>query len=433
MWMLYNILFSIGYVLMLPHFLLRMRRRGGYRRDFGERFGRYAPGKMLALSGGGRIWIHAVSVGEANLALALLDTLLAQDPSLQFVISTTTSTGHALLENRKRPEDVLIYYPADFPWIVRRVCRCIQPRAMILLECELWPNLLRRLSRQQIPVWVVNGRISERSYRGYRKVRLFFRRTADLVTTFLVQTESDAARLRDLGAARVQVMGSAKYDLRVPGQEECERARQVVAQAGMRSDGLFWVMGSSWPGEEALLLEVLVSLREKYPLLQAVLVPRHAERGDEVEELLRGKGLPYVRRTRMPEAPLLEPPVLLLADTTGELAGYYMLADIVFVGKSLAGNHGGQNPVEPAALGKAILTGTHMENFPSVMEDLLQAQAIRVVSDYKALAEATGELLADPGQRAAMGARAAAVVASRRGAMSRSAGMILEQIVSSQR
>lgn len=437
MWVVYNVLFGIGYILLLPHFLLRMCRRGGYRRNFQERFGCYAPEKAAALSRPGRIWVHAVSVGEAQLALALIAEMTALDGTLQFVISTTTSTGYTLLEQRKRAQDVLIYYPLDFPWIVARVLRKVQPQAFVLLECELWPNLLRALARRAVPVWVVNGRISARSFRGYRKVAVFFRRAAALVTAFLVQTEEDALRLGALGAARVQVLGSAKFDLPLPDAAAREHACEVVQEAGMDPAGRFWVMGSTWPGEEAGLLEVFGRLRKKCPELQAILVPRHAERGDAVESLLQASGLPYVRRTAMGAQPsergAISPPAVLLADTTGELAGYYRLADFVFVGKSMAGNHGGQNPVEPAALGKAVVTGENMENFPGVMADLRAASAILQVSDFTELGRICEKLLLDRVYCTAIGARAAALVASRRGVMHKSAGVILAHLAEAQR
>ncbi len=432
MWFFYNILFFVGYILLLPHFLVRMLRRGGYRKNFMERFGCYDVSKRMAL-GAGRTWVHAVSVGEVNLALALLEEMRAEDPSLRFLISTTTSTGYAILRQRKHADDVQVYFPVDFPWVVRSVVRMIQPRALILLECELWPNLLRRLARSSVPVWVVNGRISERSYKGYRKVRVFFKRAASWVAMFFVQTEGDAERLRHLGVNHIQVLGSAKFDLPLPDEGQEDHARSVVRQAGMDLAGMFWVMGSTWPGEERALLDVFCSLRKKYPALQAILVPRHAERGNIIASLLRERSISFVQRSQMGTQDITEPPAVLLADSTGELAGYYMLADFVFVGKSMADNHGGQNPVEPAALGKAVITGANMENFSGVMADLLQADAIWVASDFRNLEEMGERLITDEACRQALGTRAAALVASRRGVMRRSAQLILADLPQAKR
>ncbi len=432
-WVVYNILFCIGYLLLLPHFLLRMLRRGGYRKNFSERFGVYHASKRETFAQD-RIWVHAVSVGEVQLALALIDAFRAADPTLRFVVSTTTSTGYAILAQRKHKHDVHIYFPVDFPFVVRRVVGLIRPRAVVLLECELWPNFLRCLSRHAIPVWVVNGRISERSFNGYRKVRFFFRRAAAWVHTFFVQTEQDAARLRALGAASIQILGSAKFDVPIPNETSYARAQSIVTKAGMDPSGMFWVMGSTWPGEEACLLAVLRSLRNQYPALQAILVPRHAERGTLIEGVLRESGLPYVRRSTMTTSSERgQPPAVLLADTTGELAGYYMLATFVFVGKSMASNHGGQNPVEPAALGKAVVTGENMENFSGVMGDLRAAHAIEVASDFTQLEKICTRFITDDSYRRNLGERAAALVAERRGVMDRSARLILAELAQSQR
>ncbi|MFU8779890.1 MAG: 3-deoxy-D-manno-octulosonic acid transferase [Kiritimatiellia bacterium] len=429
MWMIYNILFVFVYILLLPHFFVRMRRRGGYRQHFGERFGRYDATKEVALLESGRIWVHAVSVGEAQLALALIQVLREEDPSLRFVVSTTTSTGYSLIATRKQDVDVLIYYPLDFPWIVNRVLAKIRPRALLLLECELWPNLLRGMSQRGIPVWVINGRISERSFRGYRKIAFLFRRTACLVKGFLVQTDGDAERLRLLGAENVCVLGSAKFDVPLPGPMERERALAVIEQAGMNPAGMFWVMGSTWPGEEEELVRVFQVLRERYCHLQAILVPRHAERGDAIAAALDRIGIAYVRRSKLSgTAPPGERPVLLLADSTGELTGYYMLADFVFVGKSLAGNHGGQNPVEAAALGKAVVVGENMENFGGVMADLVSADAIGVVRDFAELVVFAERCASDAGFRTALGQRAREVVASRRGVMRKSAHLVMQHL-----
>lgn len=433
MWLLYNILFTVGYLAMLPHFLLRMRRRGGYRKDFTERFGCYSPEKRTKLAEGGRVWVHAVSVGEALVALQFMKALRMAAPATRFVISTTTSTGHALLEERKEADDLLIYFPSDFPWIVNRTVRLIRPLKLVLAECELWPNLLRALYRQNIPVFVINGRISDSSYKGYRRVRVFFRRAAQWVTRFLVQTEADAGRLSRLGvdAGKLEVTGSVKYDAALPGPEVEAAARRIVASAGMNPDGLLWVAGSTWPGEEGPVLDVFMRLRERFCGLQLVLVPRHMERRQEVERLIVERGLPYVRRGAMSAEKNQLPvgsvsPVVLLADTTGELTGYYSLATLVYVGKSLGENHGGQNPIEPAALSKPVITGPNMENFPGVIEEMRAAEALIQVQDPAGLEAACARLLAAPGERTALGRRAGALVASKQGVMARTVARVLE-------
>ncbi|HAS82177.1 MAG TPA: hypothetical protein DCS43_05755 [Verrucomicrobia bacterium] len=431
MWFFYNILFGIAYLVLMPSFLLRMRRRGGYRQDFSERFGRYADAKRVALAGGGRIWVHAVSVGEAVVALQFIRSLREARPGARFVISTTTSTGHAMLAERKSADDVLIYFPMDFPWIIRRVVRCINPVALVLMECELWPNLLRALYRAKVPVWVVNGRISQASYKGYRRVRMFFRRAAQWVTGFLVQTDGDAGRLTALGVPpeKLEVTGSVKYDAVQRDDAAEAAARKILIDAGMDPEAPCLVAGSTWPGEEGVILNCVKRLREHFPALQLILVPRHMERRQEVERLVRESGLPYVRRGAMlagetpPEKGTA--PVVLLADTTGELMGYYSVATLVFVGKSLGENHGGQNPIEPAVWGKTVITGPNMENFPGVLDEMLDAEALLQVADARALEQTIQRLLADPDACAEGGRRARALVASRRGAMARSVSRVV--------
>lgn len=216
-WFLYNLLFATGYTLLMPKFLWRMRRRGGYRRGFGQRFGFYAssPPPRDADATGGRVWVHAVSVGEVHVALRFMGACRAVRPDLVFCLTTTTSTGHAIAESHLDPRDELLYFPLDFPGCVRRALDRIRPTAIALTECELWPNLLRLATARGIPVALINGRISDASFRGYRTVRPVCARVLPLAAGFFVQDEADAERLRALGATAgsVRVMGSVKYDL----------------------------------------------------------------------------------------------------------------------------------------------------------------------------------------------------------------------------
>ena len=214
-WVVYNLLFAIVYLLMLPHFFLRMWRRGGYRRGFCERFASYSIPQREALKAGPKVWIHAVSVGEMFVALAFIRELRRRNPSLRFVISTTTSTGHALARSRIAPEDVLVYVPVDFPWVVRRAIRAINPLALLLVEGEIWPNIMRHLHKLGVPVALVNGRLSAKSFAGFRRVRAFAADVFSMPVFFAAQGEEDAERYLALGAQpeRVAVMGSASMTL----------------------------------------------------------------------------------------------------------------------------------------------------------------------------------------------------------------------------
>jgi 3-deoxy-D-manno-octulosonic-acid transferase len=414
-WWLYNICFVIAFALLLPRFLWRMARRGGYARNFLQRFGRYTPGLRAQLAAGGRVWIHAVSVGEVGVALRLMHELRAVRPDWRFVLSTTTSTGHAVARQQLDAEIPLIYFPLDVPPISRRVVRLIRPRALLLIENEMWPNLIRTVRKQGAPVVMINARISAHSFGGYRLLRCLTRRLLPQFTTFFAQGQPDADRLIALGApaARVRVLGSAKYDLAPTGDGGAEQARAALAAAGFTPDRPILLGGSTWAGEEVALLDALVALRPQISNLALVLVPRHAERRAEVLREMEARHLAVVCRSAMKK---LERPDVLLVDTTGELRNFYEVADVIFVGKSLTA-HGGQNIIEPAVCAKPIIVGPHMANFESILPDFLTAHAIIQVRDAGELRTALARLLKNPAEAQALGARAAQVVRAKAGAL----------------
>lgn len=427
-WFLYNVLFAVGYALMLPKFLWRMKRRGGYRRHFMQRLGFYPREVLKRLRERERIWIHAVSVGELGVAFGLMEAMRKREPGLAFVISTTTSTGYALAERRCPPGDVLIYYPADFPSVVRRALTAIQPRAILFTEAELWPNMLRRASRQKIPLYLVNGRISDSSYRGYRLIRLFMEEVLGCFQLLLVQSVRDYERLEALGArsTRMVVTGSVKYDSVAVAANVGELASRVLAEAGISSERPVLVGGSTWSGEEAILLDLHARLIEHErirPLL--ILVPRHAERAMEVATECEKRELRLARRSKPNRAPGSPEPDVLLVDSTGELVSFYAVGDVVFVGKSLT-QHGGQNILEPAVLGKAILVGPNMENFPVIIDEFIEQKALMQVQDAAGLEAGIKAFLHSDDMREKYGERARLLVESRRGAMAETARRVLE-------
>lgn len=426
-WILYNILFTIGYLLMLPKFLWRMKRRGGYRRHFMQRFGVYSPEVRRRLGERDRIWIHAVSVGELGVAFGVMDALRALDPSLAFVMSTTTSTGYALAERRCRPEDALIYFPADFPEVIRNVLMVVRPKAILLTEAELWPNLLRMAGRRHIPLFLVNGRISDSSFKGYQYLRYFLEEVLGYFSLIMVQSEGDQRRLAALGAraTRLVVTGSVKYDSVKLGPGVDAVARQVLEKIGGAVDRPIVVGGSTWQGEERILLDIhkrmLESMQPK-PLL--VLVPRHAERAAGIVEDIKQRNLTFARRSEVGQDGLVQGPDVLLVDSTGELMSFYSVADVVFVGKSLT-QRGGQNILEPASLGKPILVGPNMENFPVIIEDFLAEKALMQVQDADTLEAGLKAFLHSRDMREKFGGRARQLVASRRGAMAETARRVI--------
>ena len=427
-WILYNVLFAVAYAAMTPKFLRRMKKRGGYRAHFAERFGRYEPDVARRLAEKPRIWVHAVSVGEANLAGTIVKELRRRDPSAAFVLSTTSSTGRAVIERLAGPDDVAIYLPLDFPRCVRRAVAAVNVRALVLAESEFWPNLLRALHGKGVPLVLANGRVSDRSAPGYRRLRFFFGPVFRLFDALLVQSELDRDRLVAAGAPaeNIRITGSVKFDVAPPSPEAVERARGVLAAGGV-APGRDRVLlgGSTWPGEEAALAAAWRPLAAADPGLKLVLVPRHAERAGEVASELSAAGF-AVRRASGGAAPAAPAgaPEILLVDLTGVLFPLYAFADLVFVGKTLAPNEGGQNMIEPCSLGKAVVCGPHVENFVPAMAALRAAGAVVEVADAASLASGIARLVSDPGERAALGRRALAAVAASRGALAKTADAI---------
>jgi 3-deoxy-D-manno-octulosonic-acid transferase len=423
-WWLYNLLFGIGFLLVLPRFLYRMWRRGGYRAGFGQRLAAYAPEILvqLAAAPAERYWIHAVSVGEMNIAFRFLAELRSRRPAAFFVITTNTSTAHALAAKRLPAGVLLLYFPVDFSPVMRKVLACIQPAAIFLMEGEIWPNLVRLASARGVRLMVVNGRVSASSHRGYHRFRWFFAPVLRRLDLLLMQTEQDAARMISLGARpeSVKIMGSAKYDVAAPSDGQAAQAGAVLQQAGLPADEPVLLGGSTWPGEERCLAVMMQKLRAEGFKLRLVLVPRHAERRAEVEAEVRAAGLSMVRRSELVDHAAARQNIdVLLVDTTGELLNMYAVADMIFVGKSLS-RHGGQNMIEPAVTGKAVVVGPNTENFQDVVADLVRDEAIVQVDSAAVLADVVRGWLRDPEARIRLGARARTTVLQRQGVMRRS-------------
>ncbi len=419
-WTLYHILFAIGFTAMLPRFLYRMWRRGGYRRGFLQRLGWYDADTQARLRAKPRVWVHAVSVGEIYIADFLMKAWRRRRPEIAFAVTTTTSTAHAIGRKILHADDVLLYFPVDVPIVARRVLDLIQPRALVLTECELWPTVIREARARGVPVALVNGRISERSYRGYRKVRFFFRPVAQAMNVLCVQGRGDAERLISLGAPpdRVRVLGTAKYDVAQPDAAGEAKVAGVLAAAGIDQGRPILVGGSTWAGEEDVLLDYIAARRGQAGAPALVLVPRHVERSEEVLAAARARGVRVVRRSELTRgAPAIDGhPDVLLVDTTGELKSFYSAASAIFVGKSLT-QHGGQNVIEPALYGKPVIVGPNMENFADVMADFLSAGGLVQVPDAAGVHAAIDRMMQDAAWRADVGRRARGVVESHRGAV----------------
>lgn len=432
-WFFYNILFLIIYVLIMPHFLLRMWKRGGYRKGFFQRVGLYGASLKADLQSRRRVWIHAVSVGEIFVALRFMKELRACRPETAFVLTTTTSTAHAIAEKKMGPDDVLLYFPADVPLVVKRVLDCLKPLALLLIECEIWPNLIRIAGKRNIPVVLLNGRISDRSCRGYKMLRPLVKTVLDCFNLLCAQGQDDAKSLIEMGAypERIRIMGSAKYDITDIASEETEKAGEILRKNIFDSNARLLVGGSTWPGEETALLDIYKSLLRISNDSRLVLVPRHAERADEVAKEIEKSGLSFIRRSAWDGSQTLRSRSfnVLLVDTTGELNTFYSMANVIFVGKSLT-NHGGQNVIEPAVFAKPIIVGPHTKNFSSVIADFLAADALIQVQDRRTLEETIIMLWDDSEKRQAYGQRARQLVRDKAGSVAASVKLILPLIES---
>jgi len=427
----YNLIFLMGFVLAAPFYLMKMVRRGNWRAGFGERFGNYDHRLKQALTNRHVIWLHAVSVGEVNVCTQLIRALEPRVPNYKIIVSTTTSTGMAELERLLPSHISKIYYPIDRRKHVKRAMGVIHPEAVVLVEAEIWPNFLWALQRRRIPHFLVNARLSERSFRGYRRFGFLFR---DLFSGFAgvgAQNESDAERLRELGfrPEAVQVTGSLKFDAAKLDERRHLDVPSLLRQLGAPEGALVLLGGSTHSGEEAILAEIFGRLRQRFPQLFLIVAPRHHERGKEVGEALTSKGVRFVYRTEMTPQIQKRPGEVdcLLVNTTGELRFFYGAADVVFVGKSLTAE-GGQNPIEPAALGKAVIFGPNMQNFPQVVPQFLARGGAVQVQNAAELERVLGELLSDPVRRQQLGRIGQEVVRDNLGSLEKTVEMIVRHL-----
>jgi 3-deoxy-D-manno-octulosonic-acid transferase len=428
-WLIYNLLFGFAYLLMLPKFVFRMMKRGGYARNFLQRIGLYSDEIKARLVTGGRIWVHAVSVGEMGVAIRVMEELRLHNPDLEFIVSTNTSTAHTLAEKKLNSRDVLVYFPLDCTPVIARVAKLVRPKMLMLTECELWPNLIRRMHKDGVPIVLYNGRLSDSSYKGYLRTRFFFNEVVGLLDSAMMQGEEDRRRLIDLGAdeSKVTIEGTVKYDMSSVNEDGVQAGREILRGMGLSEDDLVLVGGSTWPGEEAILADVYKRLKEIQPGLKMVIVPRHAERRQEVSSALESAGLTYLKKTDLDGGASVTAADVLLADTTGEIKSFYALADIVFVGKSLT-DHGGQNFIEPAMYAKPIVVGPNLENFPVVAKEFLDAKAMIQVQDAAELEKELVGLLEDSGHRRSLGERAGGLIKVKSGAVRRIADKVLSML-----
>ncbi|MSU69991.1 MAG: 3-deoxy-D-manno-octulosonic acid transferase [Opitutaceae bacterium] len=422
---LYRLLFLPALIALAPRYFLRMRRRGGYRENFNQRFGAVV-GLPLKRLGGRRVWLQAVSVGEI-LAIAPLLEALRREPGVEVYLTTTTSTGYRLALDRYLRLTIGIgYFPLDWWVFSRRAWRRVAPDLVILTEGERWPEHLHQAQVRGVPVLCINARLSDRSFRRMRALPAAVSPLLGGITRLLACSAQDAARFRELGfsSERLTMTGNIKLDVSIAvlsGDERTSLRRELAL-----GEGLLLLGSSTWPGEEAALLEALKQARAAGLAVSLLLVPRHVERRYEIEGLLKAAGLTYQFRSRGTVNEVVD---VAVGDTTGELRKLTQLADLVFVGKSLPPHSEGQTPVEAAAAEKPILFGPGMGNFRQISRELTAAGAARVVRDAAELSSQAIGLLRDEPQRVAMAAAARIWQGANRGAVERTLAVIREELV----
>jgi 3-deoxy-D-manno-octulosonic-acid transferase len=410
------VLYSVALFLVLfigsPYWLFRMAFSGKYREGLSERLG-FLPARLRKQEAHPVIWVHAVSVGEVLAASSLIAQLNARAHGYRVVVSTTTRTGQKIARDRFGADNVF-YFPLDFAFAVRAYLKTLKPKLLVLLETEFWPRMLRECHKAQIPVAVVNARISDRSWPRYQKLSWFWRKLLSHTALVLAQSDEDAERLMAIGAANVQVSGNLKFDIRVA---RAAPVTQALSQF-LAADQKVIVCGSTLEGEEEMLLDAVP------PSCITILAPRHPERFMTVAHLLKKKNARWLRRSEWLRAPdKLRPGTVLLLDSIGELASVYSVASLAFIGGSLVPS-GGHNPLEPAQFAIPILMGPHYENFRNMVEVLKSVQAIEIVSRENLRASIAG-LLENSDAAAAMGERARAIFDSEAGGTDRTLTSLL--------
>ncbi len=408
----YNTLLVLGLLSTVPIWSALLASKPKHRAGFLQK----ASGRLDAVRGNrsSPVWYHAVSVGEVMASLPLVRALAGAFPQRPLWISTVTGTGQATARAKVPEATGVFYFPYDLPWLMDRVIRALRPGLFVTTETEIWPNCIWRLHRHGVPIALVNGRISDGSFAWYRRFRFVFRPVLSCFDMLCVQSPEMARRLRAMGAAedRIRVTGNLKFDQRLPQAVDGSEWRERL---GLPANGRMWVAGSTHPGEEEIVLAAHGRLRGRFGDLQLVLAPRAPERFDEVAHLVHRWGMTAVRRsvagTGAPPSPL---PEVILLDTVGELAEVYGVGQAAFVGGSLV-PRGGHNPLEPAAHGRPVLFGPHMENFREIASSLVEEGGAWVVSG-ETLADRMADLLGSPDLGEAMGERAKVCLLRHRGA-----------------
>lgn len=420
MYLLYSLLLTLGFVLLLPRFAVDALRNGKYVTGLRQRLGDIP---HVHADGGPTIWLHCVSVGEAQAAQSFVRRLKETFPNHTLVVSTTTVTGQRLAQNIFREQAAAVFYfPIDWAWTVRRVLRRVNPAAILVMETELWPNLFRAARRRNTPIVLLNGRISDKSFGRYNRIRAFISRVLNDLTLATMQSDQDASRIRELGLSddRIVAIGNLKFDS-AGGDADEQVTNQIRARFAFTDGRPLFVAASTHDPEEAVILEAFRAVRESHPNLRLLLAPRRPERFAEVASLFAGSEFRYSQRSATAKNNDTDADIILL-DSIGELGAVFPLATIAFVGGSIA-PHGGHNVIEPAAHGICTITGPHTSNFAAITKAMLAERALVQLRDTPEpaieLAKAVTVMLNDSNRCAEIGERARAVCENNRGATTR--------------
>lgn len=421
--MLYDIVFFIFSVFYLPTLLFK----GKLHRDFLERFGIYDKNKLARLqSDKKKIWIQAVSVGEVALCKSLIPQLQKKYEGYEIVLSTITKAGNDLAKKIYAESAAIIYFPIDFSFVASKVVNIIKPKLFIMVETEVWPNVLKALSDKRVPSILINGRISDSSFGKYRLAKQFLKNILNKINLFAMQSRRYADRITALGAPpdKVKVTGNMKFDAGLTTKPD--RVETIRESLELKGGEELFVAGSTHKGEDEILIEVFQKLTGEFPHLRLLIAPRHIERSGEIERLARQFGFEPVRISFLKlKTYNLQLKTIFILDTIGQLNDVYSVAALVFIGGSLV-RHGGHNPIEPAMFEKPILFGPHMFNFRNIADIFLKNNAAVQVLDKKDLYDRCKVLLQDKNEKIRLGQNAKRTVLENRGATERNLKMITE-------
>ncbi len=419
MYLIYDLLFLLYGLIYLPYLLLTRRGYAG----FGMRFGIFSTPVKEHLKAGANIWMHAVSVGEVMVIDGFINRFKEKHPSYQLIVTVTTKAGYELACERLKGRALVLASPIDLSIVAGRFVSLIRPKMYIAVETEIWPNLYRQLHLQKVPIAVVNGRISDGSFGRYKAIRFLLKGVLNQVSLWCMQAQEHAARITALGAgsSRVKVTGNMKFD-------DLPQASTAINGLAAGKNELWWVAGSTHPGEEEIVLNVYRKIIKDDPRWRLVIAPRHIERAASIMELITRHGLKAIKFTEIASGERIGTlDTVMVVDTIGQLRSLYSLASLVFVGKSLCVG-GGHNIIEPATYGKAIIIGPLVENFKDIVDCFKKADAIVQVDNLASFETAVAALCVDLTKREALGVAAREVIAANQGATRRCLGELAEFI-----